>query len=175
MRTKFKDVINAYCVVDIKCCREIKKMDNAEVEESKEHNKNHGPCKIKNSSNVIFVYGGKREAEVKFINFLYDDPTSCFWRPYFGTKESDLPQFEYFLKLDNEKEILWPLQIGKRQSNYRLKLPALKSLKNDELLKAKVNILDLAPVKIKKFKFKPFRQSSWIFQTKGGGILLFSV
>ena len=106
MRKKFKDVINAYCVVDIKCCREIKKMDNAEVEESKEHNKNHGPCKIKNSSNVIFVYGGKRELEVKFRlrKLLCDDPSLFFWRPY------DIPKFDFlalndFLKLvDNAKE-----------------------------------------------------------------------
>ena len=36
MREKFKNVLNAYCVVHFACCREIKKMSDAEVDKLKE-------------------------------------------------------------------------------------------------------------------------------------------
>ena len=36
MREKFKNVLNAYCVVHFSCCREIKKMSDAEVDKLKE-------------------------------------------------------------------------------------------------------------------------------------------
>ncbi len=36
VRTKFRDVPNTYCVVHFACCREIKKMSDAEVDKLKE-------------------------------------------------------------------------------------------------------------------------------------------
>ena len=36
MREKFKNVLNAYCVVHFACCREIKKMSDSEVDKLKE-------------------------------------------------------------------------------------------------------------------------------------------
>ena len=36
VREKFKNVLNAYCVVHVSCCREIKKMSDAEVDKLKE-------------------------------------------------------------------------------------------------------------------------------------------
>ena len=36
MREKFKNVLNAYCVVHFACCREIKAISEAEIDRLKE-------------------------------------------------------------------------------------------------------------------------------------------
>ena len=102
-------MINAYCVVDIKCCREIKKMDNAEVEESKEHIETRGGfASITKSGNIIFVYGCQPGSGVSASSKLIFDTINLFIK-HFDPKTGEiiLPDiFSAVLSSDAQFEVV---------------------------------------------------------------------